>query len=185
MRSSPHAKCLSIPGKRTLKIRTFPIYRRRRDSNPRDDYSPNGFQDRRLQPLGHSSTYGWHQAFPVGPVARWRSCSGRVVRSGRASSPATLPRHHCMAVAAEGQIDGQIKIRGLPRMALSGVFGDDWARTFQRRRTGFFVIPVLGWGVAPAQPHAILFLAFLGRYFSMPSLPGCPTKPERALLRLP
>ena len=33
------------------------LHRRRRDSNPRDDYSPNGFQDRRLQPLGHSSIY--------------------------------------------------------------------------------------------------------------------------------
>ncbi len=30
--------------------------RRRRDSNPRDSCEPNGFQDRRLQPLGHSST---------------------------------------------------------------------------------------------------------------------------------
>jgi len=29
--------------------------RRRRDSNPRDAYAPNGFQDRRLQPLGHAS----------------------------------------------------------------------------------------------------------------------------------
>jgi hypothetical protein len=29
--------------------------RRRRDSNPRDAFAPNGFQDRRLQPLGHSS----------------------------------------------------------------------------------------------------------------------------------
>ena len=29
--------------------------RRRRDSNPRDPFEPNGFQDRRLQPLGHSS----------------------------------------------------------------------------------------------------------------------------------
>ena len=30
-------------------------HRRRRDSNPRDGFPPNGFQDRRLQPLGHSS----------------------------------------------------------------------------------------------------------------------------------
>lgn len=29
--------------------------RRRRDSNPRDACAPNGFQDRRLQPLGHAS----------------------------------------------------------------------------------------------------------------------------------
>jgi hypothetical protein len=30
-------------------------WRRRRDSNPRDPFESNGFQDRRLQPLGHSS----------------------------------------------------------------------------------------------------------------------------------
>ena len=30
-------------------------WRRRRDSNPRGPFEPNGFQDRRLQPLGHSS----------------------------------------------------------------------------------------------------------------------------------
>ncbi len=29
--------------------------RRKRDSNPRDSFPPNGFQDRRLKPLGHSS----------------------------------------------------------------------------------------------------------------------------------
>ncbi len=31
------------------------IKRRRRDSNPRYGYPYNGFQDRRLKPLGHSS----------------------------------------------------------------------------------------------------------------------------------
>jgi hypothetical protein len=31
------------------------IWRRKRDSNPRTSYPVNGFQDRRLQPLGHSS----------------------------------------------------------------------------------------------------------------------------------
>lgn len=30
-------------------------WRRRRDSNPRDPHGPNGFQDRRFQPLTHSS----------------------------------------------------------------------------------------------------------------------------------
>ncbi len=30
-------------------------WRRRRDSNPRDPFESNGFQDRRLRPLGHSS----------------------------------------------------------------------------------------------------------------------------------
>src|SRR5262245_22903797 len=32
------------------------FWRRKRDSNPRTSYPVNGFQDRRLQPLGHSST---------------------------------------------------------------------------------------------------------------------------------
>ena len=31
------------------------IWRRRRDSNPRDPFESNGFQDRRFQPLTHSS----------------------------------------------------------------------------------------------------------------------------------
>src|ERR1700738_4737451 len=32
-------------------------WRRRRDSNPRDPFGSNGFQDRRFQPLTHSSGY--------------------------------------------------------------------------------------------------------------------------------
>jgi hypothetical protein len=32
-------------------------WRRRGDSNPRDPFESNGFQDRRLQPLGHSSVF--------------------------------------------------------------------------------------------------------------------------------
>jgi hypothetical protein len=32
------------------------IWRRGRDSNPRDPFGPNGFQDRRFQPLTHPST---------------------------------------------------------------------------------------------------------------------------------
>jgi site-specific DNA recombinase len=35
----------------------FEIWRRKRDSNPRTSYPVNGFQDRRLQPLGHSSVF--------------------------------------------------------------------------------------------------------------------------------
>ena len=34
----------------------FEIWRRKRDSNPRASCPANGFQDRRLRPLGHSST---------------------------------------------------------------------------------------------------------------------------------
>jgi hypothetical protein len=33
--------------------------RRRRDSNPRRALTLNGFQDRRLKPLGHSSTFSY------------------------------------------------------------------------------------------------------------------------------
>ena len=32
-------------------------WRRRRDSNPRDPFGSNGFQDRRFQPLTHSSAF--------------------------------------------------------------------------------------------------------------------------------
>src|SRR5207253_7755051 len=35
--------------------RTLEVWRRRRDSNPRDPFESNGFQDRRIQPLCHSS----------------------------------------------------------------------------------------------------------------------------------
>src|ERR1700691_3572192 len=38
-----------------MQARFFERWRRRRDSNPRDPFESNGFQDRRLQPLGHSS----------------------------------------------------------------------------------------------------------------------------------
>jgi hypothetical protein len=34
---------------------TINFWRRRRDSNPRDPFGSNGFQDRRIQPLCHSS----------------------------------------------------------------------------------------------------------------------------------
>src|SRR5258708_24513057 len=33
------------------------FWRRRRDSNPRDPFESNGFQDRRFQPLTHSSAF--------------------------------------------------------------------------------------------------------------------------------
>ncbi len=35
-------------------------WRRRRDSNPRDPFEPNGFQDRRFQPLTHSSAFDFN-----------------------------------------------------------------------------------------------------------------------------
>ncbi len=39
----------------TARIAVTLIWRRRRDSNPRDPFESNGFQDRRFQPLTHSS----------------------------------------------------------------------------------------------------------------------------------
>src|ERR1700719_4382086 len=35
-------------------------WRRRRDLNPRDPFRPNGFQDRRFQPLTHSSAFNYN-----------------------------------------------------------------------------------------------------------------------------
>ncbi len=53
----------SIPPVRSLRAQALPGaispalpgWRRKRDSNPRGPFEPCGFQDRRLQPLGHSS----------------------------------------------------------------------------------------------------------------------------------
>src|ERR1700748_821063 len=36
-------------------------WRRRRDSNPRDPFESNGFQDRRFQPLTHSSVFKFNK----------------------------------------------------------------------------------------------------------------------------
>ena len=40
---------------------TTVIWRRGRDSNPRDPFGPNGFQDRRFQPLTHPSVSNYNQ----------------------------------------------------------------------------------------------------------------------------
>src|SRR5215469_8354225 len=40
-------------------------WRRRRDSNPRDPFEPNGFQDRRFQPLTHSSVSKYNVQQPL------------------------------------------------------------------------------------------------------------------------
>src|SRR6516164_3354125 len=50
--STPVASCQKMRFTKVL----FNVWRRRRDSNPRDPYGSNGFQDRRIQPLCHSST---------------------------------------------------------------------------------------------------------------------------------
>src|SRR5690242_2549089 len=49
------------------------IWRRGRDSNPRDPFGPNGFQDRRFQPLTHPSVsqFNW-QLLPL-PTTKTRT----------------------------------------------------------------------------------------------------------------
>ena len=44
-----------------LLYRVSEMWRRRRDSNPRDPFESNGFQDRRFQPLTHSSVSNYNQ----------------------------------------------------------------------------------------------------------------------------
>jgi hypothetical protein len=53
----------------------FEQWRRRRDSNPRDPFGPNGFQDRRFQPLTHSSVskYNLQQPLAERLVTIWKS----------------------------------------------------------------------------------------------------------------
>ena len=51
------------------------------DSNPRDARTPNGFQDRRLRPLGH----------PPGPTIAGFRGGGTDARLGRVTDPARLP----------------------------------------------------------------------------------------------
>ena len=47
-------------------------WRRRGDSNPRDPFGPNGFQDRRIQPLSHpsASQFNWQCPGPPSPKGR-------------------------------------------------------------------------------------------------------------------
>ena len=49
----------TVAGKRHANILIIKeiLWRRKRDSNPRIAFTINGFQDRRLKPLGHSSTF--------------------------------------------------------------------------------------------------------------------------------
>ncbi len=52
-----------------------PSWRRKRDSNPRYSFPYCGFQDRRLKPLGHSSTHHRSRVFagPLDPLFRNRT----------------------------------------------------------------------------------------------------------------
>ena len=56
----PHSRCnlATKPAPIAYKILIINriTWRRKRDSNPRTSFPVNGFQDRRLKPLGHSST---------------------------------------------------------------------------------------------------------------------------------
>src|SRR5260370_30740088 len=55
----PRLKCITSVA-RLWNMRVYcvsEIWRRRRDLNPRDPFEPNGFQDRRFQPLTHSSVF--------------------------------------------------------------------------------------------------------------------------------
>jgi hypothetical protein len=61
-------------------------WRRKRDSNPRVSYPTNGFQDRRLRPLGHSSFSnlpesrpGFQYAQIAGAIPSRRGVSGATV----------------------------------------------------------------------------------------------------------
>src|SRR5918993_4068500 len=52
-------KCRTLPASRssTTVASVSEGWRRERDSNPRKPFDFNGFQDRRLKPLGHLSIY--------------------------------------------------------------------------------------------------------------------------------
>ncbi len=60
-RSTPNGVRINEKGQFGAEIGKFALpesdkrWRRRRDSNPRDPFESNGFQDRRFQPLTHSS----------------------------------------------------------------------------------------------------------------------------------
>ncbi len=54
--------------------------RRKRDSNPRDSFPPNGFQDRRLKPLGHSSAGEDNRTIGASESSTRRARRGGVLR---------------------------------------------------------------------------------------------------------
>ena len=71
------------------KTRIFDIlrWRRKRDSNPRTSFPVNGFQDRRYQPLTHSSgipiikRHAGPRARPSASSLALRSCKARMISS--------------------------------------------------------------------------------------------------------
>src|SRR5262245_66477080 len=44
------------------------------DSNPRGAYTPGGFQDRCLKPLGHPSAFDFLSTFGAGRSLKWLTC---------------------------------------------------------------------------------------------------------------
>ena len=90
------------------------IWRRKRDSNPRGPSDPNGFQDRRLQPLGHSSNHHLNPLSRFGAAgAHLRSSLTACLRarigtearpSDSGSSFALLRRHVTGSPAAAGRM---------------------------------------------------------------------------------
>ena len=65
-------------------------WRREGDSNPRDPHGPNGFQDRRIQPLCHLSVR-CHDSIPAAP-RRSRSILPQPPSGSPAPSPCRRPR---------------------------------------------------------------------------------------------
>src|SRR5713101_1435659 len=65
----PNDKRMRSRGGNSLRVVTWKCWRRRRDSNPRDPFESNGFQDRRIHPLCHSSAvillYLWKPALHI------------------------------------------------------------------------------------------------------------------------
>ena len=55
--SNPSSAAEKSPHPKGTQAR-YSLWRRERDSNPRDAHAPNGFQDRRIQPLCHLSVVG-------------------------------------------------------------------------------------------------------------------------------
>ena len=93
----------STPMKRTLLA-----WRRKRDSNPRNPFEFNGFQDRRLKPLGHSSIR-YRIGFRRSPKrSSSRAVSGRSLNSMVSSrrSPKTGSHRVCrFAIECQNDAD--------------------------------------------------------------------------------
>jgi hypothetical protein len=119
----------------TLKEKTQTGWRRRRDSNPRDPFESNGFQDRRFQPLTHSSVCNYNvQLHLTGLlvtllwsfVAFWRKVSpnGPNLLVWAVKRKEARPTN---AMASPVQITAQVNKRAFPTVSQfqPGSRGDD------------------------------------------------------------